>query len=234
MEQPIDPLTEIVRDGQKKPAIAVYVQEVEGQPESGETQSGPRMVTLKVVIYSPPSVSVDDNGVTLDFDDHAGLLLNLMGRQVTAAMHYGNSAWVELFRRFIVGPKVETIKSRFLLIEIEAGVRIPAMEMEFYLSAIPEPEFGRALYGVWAALDTQLRTIPNEGNRLADLFKALIENPSDLPAFEQYQIATNLSNASYLDIGLAPLATGDDGEPVNIEEVDADPNITITPPSGVE
>lgn len=232
-EQPLDPIDEMTRDGKGKPYIAVYSEQTKGDPGSAETQRGTRMVTMKIVVYSPPVVTITEDAVTYEFEDNAGLLLNLMGRQVENALHYGNEAWVKLFRGLLTGKKIDTTKTRFLLIETESAVRIPALELELMLETLPEPEFGRALYGEWLNFDTQLRALGPDGAKYADLLKMLIEQPSDMPAWSQAQMALNLSDAAYEAIGLAPLATDEDGEAVDVETVDSAPDIELVGPTVV-
>ena len=231
LEQPVDPLAAMIRDGQGRPYLAVYSEQTKGEPSGTETQSGVRHIKLKLIAYVPPKVMVEQDEVSFEFDNTgAGLLLNLIGRQADAALHYGNTTWVDLFRKFVLC--VEKVETRYLLIELENGVRVPALEACYDVQSVPEPEFGKPLYGAWQQLDTALRATP-EGAKVADLFKALIEAPADLPDYQQFQIATNLSDAAFRSTGLDPLAVDDEGVPPTTNDVDADPDIGIGVPAAV-
>jgi hypothetical protein len=235
LEQPINPLELILRKdaGAGKPALAVYVEQVEGEPVGLETQHGAQTIILKAIAYVPPTVTVVEGEETLRFDDSgAGLVLNVLGRQVDTALHAGDATWVGLFRNFALNVKER--KARFLLIELEDGVRVPSIELAYTLTTVPEPEMGQALYGAWAALDAALRD-ESEGTAIvADIFKGLIENPVDLPAYARLQLAGNYTDAAYMAIGLAPLAT-DDEEAVGLQEVDVESEFeVIGPPLGGE
>jgi hypothetical protein len=47
---------------------------------------------------------------------------------------------------------------RYVLVELENGVKIPAAEIGYTIEAIPDPEVGRPLYGAWALFDAALKT----------------------------------------------------------------------------
>lgn len=231
LEQPVDPLAEMIRDGQGEPYLAIYSEQTKGEPTGTETQSGVRQVKLKLIAYVPPKVVVEQDEVSFEFDNTgAGLLLNLIGRQADAALHYGNSTWVDLFRKFVL--RVEKVETRYLLIELENGVRVPALEACYEVQSVPEPEFGKPLYGAWLQLDTTLR-VTTEGAKVADMFKALIESPADLPDYQQFQMSTNLSDAAFRSTGLDPLAVDDEGAPPTVDDVGADPDIDVGVPVAV-
>jgi hypothetical protein len=231
MEQPIDPISDVApgRGAAGKPTIAVYYEKVEGEPCGLETQRGAQDLTLRFVTYLPPSFKVSEDGTEIHFDHKgAGLALNLVARQIEVALHHGNGTWVSLFRKF--AHKIEKRHARFLLVELEGGVRIPCVEQTFEMRVLPEPEIARPIYGAWSDLDAALRTDPEE-TILADLIKAMIEEPTDLAAHEQLQATWNLSDAAFAATGLAPLATGDDGEVVEgVNEIISEPDVTVTPP----
>lgn len=228
--QPVDPIVAVLKSDASagNPHIAVYAEKVEADGLALETQRGCQEVTCKIIAYFPPAVTIIDGEAELDFSgDSAGLGLSLMGRQVDAALHYGNQDWVDLFRKFAL--KMKDRKARYILVELENGVRIPCLELEYCFDTLPEPEFGRPIYGHWLELDTKLRET-SQGAQLANLFKALIEEPTDLPDWAQFQMATNLTDAAFATTGLNPLATDDDNEEVPLVDIISEPDVTVVPP----
>lgn len=229
-EQPIDPLTTVIDadGGAGKPAVAVYTESVESDPRALETQRGEQTATLKIVAYLPPKITVTEGETELSFEHKgAGFALNVLGRQIDRALHHGNAPWVNMFRKF--ASRIVEKKLRFLLIELEDGVRIPSLELTYVTACIAEPEFGKALFGYWVEFDTLLREDTEEAT-LADVIKALIETPSDLPGFEQFQMTNNLTDSDMIAIGLAPMATDEDGEEVTLTEVEIDGEMPVVGP----
>lgn len=230
-EQPVDPIDSMLRAGQDtgKPVLAVYVEQVESEPVGRETQHGTRMVTLKVMAYISPSVTHVGDELEISFEaDGAGLALNMLGRQVDAALHYGNPTWVKLWGDFVL--RITGRKMRFLLVEVENAVRIPTAEIEYKLETVAEPDMGVPLFGAWLGLDTLLRTKGADEQQLADIIKEAIEQPEGLPDWQQFQVARNLSDAAFRATGLAPLAVDDEGEPVPLEDIISEPEVEIVPP----
>lgn len=234
LEQPIDPISEMLRDDverEGKPYVAVYFESLSGEPAGLETQRGSTNVRMKVVSYIPPVTKVAEDGSDLIFQaSGAGLVLNLLARQTDAALHFGNETWVKLFRKFALN--VTKVTTRFLLIELENGIRIPAVDVEYDVTAIPEPEYGKPLYGSWLALDTALRDVAEDAI-VADMIKRMIVEPEGLPDWQQFQMATNLTDAAYAAIGLAPLAVDDENEEVPLSDITSEPDVDIVGPGSV-
>lgn len=231
MDQPIDPIMEVVSNDEYvgKPAVALYTQRSKGTPCGLETQGGPQEQVLMAYVYLPPNKIDLPDGVAFEADNQtAGIVLNAMGRQIDAAMHFGNEAWVTLWRKFVLN--VEVMKSQFVLVEIEDGVRVPCLEISYEIKTIAEPDFGAPLYGYWLELDTELRGMSAEGILLADLFKGLIEAPSGLEDFAQFQMNFGLTDPAFASTGLDPLAVNDDGTAPLLEDVPSEPDITVTTP----
>lgn len=235
--QPIDPISAMVRDDNGRPSmdgkpyIAVYTDNVESNPVGLEFQSKSLDVTAKVVVYIPPRLNIVRDEIVYEFDNQgAGLALSLIGRQIEKAFHVGNTAWVSLFRQFV--KETKSVKRRYLLIELEGGARIPAAEITFeFCKVVPEPLFGKELYGYWKDLDTQLRLAGAEGVKLADLYKTAIEAPSGMPEWRQFRELTNLTEAAWEATGLAPIVTDpDSGEPIPLEDIASEPEIEIVVP----
>lgn len=227
LEQPVDPIDQMLRGDEKKgrPFIGVYFESSKSEPIGMETQRGMSELVLKLIAYIPPEVTIVENGVELRMQDSgAGLALNVIARQADAALHFGNETWVDLFKGFV--PSVTGRRVRFILIELEGGLRIPAIECQYELNTVSEPEFGRELYGYWKKLDDALRAEGLEGAAVADMFTRMIKDPGDLTDWEQFQMTTGLRNEAFSASGLAPLAI-DDSDAVDIEDITSDPDLTV-------
>lgn len=236
LDQPVDPIQDVLRgaDERGKPVIAVYTGKAEGKPVGHDTQGGVQSIDLMVYVYLPPRKIELPETVTFEIDNTgAGLALNVMGRQIDAALHSGNAPWVKLWRKFVLS--VESRTDRFVLVEIERGLPVPCLEMKYQLRAVAEADFAKPLYGAWKELDTLLRasTIAGSAN-LADLIKVLIESPAGLFDYERFQLNYGLTDEAYMAIGLAPLATNEDRSVPDVEEIDARPDeLVMTPPGRV-
>ncbi|MEN5278067.1 hypothetical protein ABE527_14075 [Brucella sp. TWI432] len=203
-EQPVDPLANVLRaDGNTpSPVVAIYCDEVAGGPAGRETQSGTQGVSLHVFAYLPPAgFHVPDGSAELG-SAQAGFALNLLGRQIDAAMHYGHDEWIALWRRLV--PRINSKKSRFVLLEIETGERVPTLELTYELMAVEEPMFGKPLYAAWLQLDTLLRASP-DGAIVAEYIKAAIEAPNDLLDYERFRANHALTYSELETTGFAPV-----------------------------
>jgi len=229
LEQPVEPIVDVLKhsDGNGAPSIAVYVESSESVPSGIETQSGPVETVLKVIAYTPPSWRTSGDDIVFE-NEGIGLGLNILGRQIDVALHTGNETWVRLFRGF--AKHINARKTRYLLIELENGVRIPAIEISYYFKrTVQEPEIGVPLFGSWLQLDTALR---NEGETaVADLLKSLIESPTGLQPWQQFQLARNLTDKAFAATGSSPVMFGDvfavdeeTGEIPTLVDVDAQPD----------
>jgi len=233
LEQPIDPIVDMLGSGpdQGKPVIAIYAEKVEGKPVGRETQGGEQNIDLKVYVYVPPTRVEVADGMTFEIDNTgAALALNLIGRQVDASFHFGNPEWIGLFRKFVT--RIESKVARFVLVEIENSVRIPCLEIAYSLISVADADFGKPLYGAWIELDRLLRQTA-EGAALADFMKSLIEQPSGLFDYEQFQMNFGLTDTAMSAIGLGPLILTEEGIVPVVVDVDAPVSITIVPPEQV-
>lgn len=236
-DSPLDPLAEVGRviDVKQQPCIAVYSQEAKGKPTGLETQGGKQAVKMVVAVYLPPSAIKTPNGTVLEIDNvGSALALDTLGRQVDAAMHFGEKAWVAIWRSFVLNIVEKT--SRFVLISIENGVRIPCLEVEYELDCVADAEFATPLYGAWQKLDAQLRIAGpgSEDVKIADHLKKLIEEPAGLHDYEQFQANFALSDEAFATTGLNPVATVEEtGDVPTLEGVDAPPEITVEGPGQI-
>ncbi|MER9961640.1 hypothetical protein NKJ72_11845 [Mesorhizobium sp. M0045] len=238
-DQPLDPITETLRaaNAKPRPVIAIYTGEAKGKPVGLETQGGCQNIRTNVYVYLPPSKIELPDTVEFSIDNvGAGLALNTIGRQIDAAMHYGVPTWVKIWRRFVL--KIDDKVSRFVLVEIQGGVKIPCMEIIYELDCVADADFGRPLYGAWLELDTLLRAdgAGSEGEMLAEHIKGLIESPAGLRDYELFQTNFGLTDAAFEATGLAPLSGSvdeGDGSVPDLEDVDAPQQGEIVPPQQV-
>lgn len=210
-EQPVDPIGDWYRGGitPSSPLVTVYFERAE-QEGTGNGAD----VDLLVYVYLPPStVTLPDGTVYAADASNAGMTLNVICRQIERAVLYADNEWGNLFRRFVLNVDAIRRSTRPIIIEIEDGVRIPAMELKYGVSTMPDPKIGAALTNTWIALDTSLR---GSGNSVvADIFKALIETPDSVPDYRLLQVQEGLSDAALYGVGVGPAAEGavdDDGE----------------------
>jgi hypothetical protein len=236
-EQPVDPISDLLRGGDspQQPVIAVYVESLNLQVSGRQTQGEKGEAELKIFVYVAPGKTKVPEGTSFALDGStAGLTLNLMGRQVDAAFHGGDTSWLEVWRKFIV--KVTRREIRYVLVEVEKAVKIPAMEICYRCDTIPDPDFGTPLYGAWLMFDTALRSAGGEKTLLADVFTGMIESPAGLPSFEDLQRNFGLTDAGLVGTGLAPInfEAVDDitGEPSTLDEVVIDSDSEIAPIEG--
>ncbi len=235
LDQPLDPISEVLRatEGKSSTVIAIYTSEAKGKPVGMETQGGVQTVRMAVYAYIAPSrVDLPDE-VEFSIDNvGSGLALGTLGRQIDAAMHMGKPAWQNVWRRFVL--KVDDKVSRFVLVEVQGGVKVPCLEVLYDLDCVADADFGRPLYGAWLDLDGLLRADGHgsEGEMLADHIKTLIENPAGLPDYDVFQQNFALTDAAYQATGLAPLETVNGAVP-DLEHVDVPMEGEITPPTQV-
>jgi hypothetical protein len=232
LEQPIDPIGDLLQNAgtAQKPWIAVYVESARYDINGRETQGMKGSLALKIFVYVSPGKTELPDGYAFKLDGtRAGLALNLVGRQVDAAFHGADTGWLAVWKKFIVNFHQREV--RYMLVEIENGVRVPAMEITYTTTAIPDPDFGMPMTTAWAEFDQQLRAAGGEKTVLADLLKELIENPTGLPEYELLQRNFGLTDAALSATGLAPVsgATTDAGDPVGLVDVTIHGDTLILP-----
>lgn len=205
VEQPVNPASNWYRNGKfemQSPSVAVYYERADGIGP-GDVQN----LDLMVYVYLPPSgIKLPDGVAFQPSVESAGLTLNIIGRQIETALLHGNNIWGDLFRKFKTGDVKKS--SRPIIVEIENTVRVPAIELQFEFACMPDPDIGVLVASrpTWAMFDAALRA---EGNIVvADIFRALIENPLGLPEYRLLQLQHGYTDESVATIGLGPAATG--------------------------
>lgn len=235
---PVDPIAEVLRgaEEQQKPVIAVYVEKADFKVEGKQTQGVSQVIVLKAYVYvAPGRKDVSINEIELSLDTHtAPLTLAVMARQLDAALFHSESTpWVDTWRKMI--SSVSDRNQAFMLVEVEDGLRIPTMEIVYTLNAIPDPQFGTPMTAAWTLFDAALRSLGAEGETVADVFKALMEDPDGLPSYDLLQRNFGLTSGALIATGLAPYNADsvDPGEePPVVEEVTGSPDVEIVPPFG--
>lgn len=234
-EQPIDPIADILtrNDGPTEPVLAVYVEKAEYSVTGRNTQGNDGDSDLKIIAYIAPGKLKLPNGsyeFELDGNQTAGLSLNVIGRQIDAAFHTGNAVWAAVWRGFILSISQRSV--RYLLVEIENGLKFPAMEITYKCRTIPDPEFGQPMSKAWVALDAALRATEDpEKIQLADLFKSLMEQPAGLPAYRVQQNNFGLTDAALAVASPGPLGGPfEEGDPpVDLEDIILDGETVVAP-----
>lgn len=204
--QPVSPLDEVLRqdDGDQMPALAVYVENSSADVPGRQSQGNASSLVLKVFVYLAPGMVKLPDGVVYAFNtSNAGLLLDVICRQIDAAFHPSTQrTWVDVWRKIVTN--ITRRETHYLLYEIENAVKVPVAELTYSISAIPEPNFFADPTVAWQMLDSALRQIPDEGTMLADLFKSLIVDPSTVPDYAALQANFGLTTAALKATGLAP------------------------------
>lgn len=215
--QPVYPLEAVMKEGRDAaPVIAVFAEHTKFDVEGRATQGRGARVELKFFVYNAPGtqrITIDGAEVieiTLDTET-AGLTLNAVARQIDAALHFGPDLWLECWNKMVLS--IDDREIRYVLIEIEDGVKIPAAEIGYTLKAIPDPDFGGPLTVGWQKFDTALKATA-EGTLVARLFETLITDPMGLPDWQLVKRNFGLTSEAIGTIGLGPYqgVTLPDGE----------------------
>lgn len=228
-DAPVEPLEAVLRA--KAPVIAVYVGMQKGKPE-GRDLLLPHPGSSEVVmqLYVPPGMEAlpgadeEDAGFHLNVArGGAALATDLLGRQITAVLMQDLGTWANLWRRLVTG--YEDYTSVPVLIEIESGVSVPCREVSIVCRTLAEPDFGRPISGFWEQLDAAMRA-DDAAEPIADLIKAQIESPADMPSWHQTLASMGWSLAALQASGLGPVdgtALDDAGEPAELADYTIDP-----------
>ncbi|MDQ0510883.1 hypothetical protein [Ancylobacter amanitiformis] len=217
-KEPIDSLGE-------KPVIAVYTGAIKFTP-GGRGLYGEfgRPTTMEMVLqlYLPAgNVVVEGLGLNVS-DAGAGFGMDLLWRQVTDALSDPTSAWAEIYRLLV--QSYSSFSSQPVLVENERGQRYPCREIHLGCDVIQEPTMGMPLNANWQKIDAALRTQP-ETIPVADVIKAVIERPADLPTWRAIQAREGMSDAEIRAVAIGPADDDLQTDPPSITavEVDAEP-----------
>lgn len=237
LNSPLDPVDDVVRQDNSgavdpRPLIAVFTNDEKGNNEGRDIGGRPGSLDLIFFIYLPPDrVEIDDGEMVFETRTPGGAMaLDLIWHQCRTALLFGPAAWREVYERFV--NKVTDVRARPILIETEKGTRIPAKEVIVTLDVVPEPDLGKPLNPNWLALDTAMRA-DESAEPLADLIKAMIEQPSDLPSWQLERANLAVSEATIRALGLAPIDSTETGEAAELEEIEFSGENVVEPPDGL-
>lgn len=202
LDAPLEPIAEATRLG--VPVLAVFTSDPGGGTEGRSMLSAERYLDVDLVAILPPaaSVTLDDVALNPARGGGAAMLLDIMGRQIVAALQADLGVWATLWRRLIV--KYEDVEIGAASFTVDDGVRVPARRMALACRTLPDPDFGSPLSGFWLALDTAMREdaalVP-----VADLIKGAIEGPAEMPDWHRIMAAMGWSLQALKVSGLGPV-----------------------------
>lgn len=237
VNSPIDPLSNVLRDDDTKavdprPLIAIFTNDEKGSNEGLDIGGRPGTLDLIFFIYLPPDkIVVGDDDTEFEARDSGGAMaLDLVWHQCRTALLFGPEPWRKVYEKF--AHKITDVRSRPILIETERGVRIPAKEVILTVDALPEPEVGKPLNPNWSLLDTAMRA-DVDAAPLADLIKAMIEEPANLASWQLDRANLAVSEAAIRALGLAPIDPTETGEAAELEDITFGGSNTVVAPEGL-
>lgn len=233
IDSPIDPVTAILdqSDVEPRPLIAVYVQEVSGDPKGRELSSTEQKLEIVIWTYLTPAKTIVGDDIELEVrESGAAIALDIVGAQINRALRFSTSAWRPII--YEIAHSVEKVITRPVLVEIDGGVRIPASELIISCKTVPEPKFGAPLSGVWLAIDTAMRATAETAG-IANLVKNLIEGPTGLPGWKVAMGESAFTVAEARAIGIAPLDATETGEPSLLDELTTSGSNDVTGPNTI-
>lgn len=205
--QPVYPIEQVMEEGREaRPVIAVYAESSKFDGFGRGSQGVKAVVEIKFIVYNSPGLNrfsidgVETLEITVDTET-AGLTLNVVARQIDSALRKNTPLWADCWRKMVVNIKDRDV--RYILIEIENGVKIPAVEIGYTVESIPDPDVVEELYGAWALFDTALRST-DEGVLVAELFKSLIVASAEIPDWQRFRDNFALTPAGLQATGVGP------------------------------
>lgn len=229
LNAPLEPVADLLDADGSKPMITVYTGMQKSKPVGRDLVSGEVGHTLEIVtqVYIPPgdAEGEDVSGINVQRGG-AALAIDIVWRQIVAAIQVDLGDWATLWRKLIVS--YEDFDSRPVLLEVENGMRVPCREVSLVCRTLPEPAFGVALNPFWSALDVKLREgsteeEPTEHSRVADMISALITKPDDMPEWHKTMALMGWSRGAVEAMGLVPMAVEDGEDPVMLTDFTIDP-----------
>lgn len=216
VDSPIEPLAYLTGEGaEPKPLIAIFISDIKKPVINGRDIAGAQAeAQVTIQIYCPQEVALNVQGTPITVSGTGiAAVLDLVERQVEAALSSDDTEWGKIFRRLIT--QYSNVHSGRVLVRVgEAveGVSIPMAEITYTCRTIIEPGYGKPLDGLWAQIDAAFRLDP-EYAPLADILKGLIENPMGLPAWRVLQALQGATHAEAVNVGIAPQGLEPDEAP---------------------
>lgn len=236
LRQPVDPISSVLRAApeMQRPTIAIYVDRGLYTGDGRQSQGRQSMQDLKIFVYIPNGEYAGEPGYKFD-TSNAGMALDFMARMVDAAFHFDEAeddpnSWVKIWKKF--ASRIEERDIRYVLVEVDNGVRVPTAEITYKLVCAPDPAFVGNSGTAFEMFEAKLRTGTPESVRLADLFALMIKNPSTMPDYRALQTNFGLTDVALQATGLAPqdlASTDTDGNTPGLTAVDYTGSATIVP-----
>lgn len=211
----IAPIDDIAGEA-ASPFIVVYTDDGQKTPTVRDILTAPGTVSLVIEFAFSAKMRLHDKTEVWgapETDEGMERILDQIERQILVALtnparpgEPGHNPWSLLWRALVI--KVNSLK-------MERGAsakdspRFAARQLAFEIETVCEPPFGAPPDGVWDDLLALMReeratTLPE----LAARFESLIVGAPTLP---QWQVARQILGADAGGLGLAPVATAQDG-----------------------
>lgn len=237
LNSPLDPVDDVVRQDKNgavdpRPLIAVFTNDEKGDNEGRDIGGRRGSLDLIFFVYLPPDrVEIDGGAIEFETRTPGGAMaLDLVWHQCRTALLFGAPAWRAVYEKFVT--KINDVRARPILIETEKGARIPAKEVILTLDVLPEPDLGKPMNPNWLALDAAMRA-DDGAAPLADLIKAMIEEPANLASWQLERANLAVSEAAIRALGLAPVDLTETGEAAELEDVTFGGTNTVVAPEGL-
>lgn len=234
---PMDPVADVLcQDNNglidQRPLIAVFTNDEKGTNEGRDIGGRPGSLDLIFFIYMPPTTMVAEDGeIKLETRDAGGAMaLDLVWHQCRAALVLGPQAWRAVYEAFVA--KITDVRARPILIETEKGVRVPAKEVIVTMDVVPEPDIGKPLSPYWQKLDTAMRA-DAAAAPLADIVKAMIEEPANLASWQLERANLTVSDAAIRSLGIAPIDPTETTDGPDLDQADLIGDIETVGPDAV-
>lgn len=230
---PTDPIAHMLEaavGGVSGPVIAIYTGSAKREAKD-RSIGGPTVQMLTLYVYIPPSkVTIIEGGLEVEFSDtNAATTLDVIARQIDRALRFGIEPWQSLWNKLAY--VINDVTQKPVLVEIEKGVAIPALEIVYDIKTLEEPKYGQPSH-FWADFISALGEA-GEAGVMADLIRKLIEAPGSLSMIDIARINEGLTGVAYDNIGLGLLADPIDGNPPPVipdDGVTVDGTITVVVP----
>jgi len=201
MDSAITPVDQRVAD-ERKPALAVYTDDLSSTPEGRDLLSGDR--SLQLVIEIVVANQVEHEGeVTIivpETDEGLELTINLAERQVLRALQAEAATWPDIWRGLVL--KIIKVESQRGAGE-KGGVRFAGRQLLLTVQPLAEPGFGAPASGVWRDFLDALGLEPDFAT-LVPLLEAEFEG-EPLTDWRQVQAMLGLTLDGVRGLGVAPV-----------------------------
>lgn len=199
---PMEPLA-AVRDW-TGPRIVILTTASGGQPEGRDLTPAERRLQITIQIFVPATGMAASEDVTIRTDNGAGaaLVLDIVGRQITAALQAGLGTWPSLFRRLVT--RIDEIEITSQFFDLEPGVKVAGKEITIYARAVPEPPIGAPASPFWSDLLAAMEDVEALAP-IVPVLRGAIEGPEGLPEWHRALALMGWSPTALQASGLGPV-----------------------------